>query len=317
MKHTLSEDATVVDFGAHFYPEEIKEHLSFTGGGSHSDEYAGLDRMHDPETRIREMKAAGVDAQVNSITTFMGHDDADVVAETNDALVEYVHEYDEFYGLASLPTAAGGDVAAEEFERCIDNGFNGVALNETHVSLTDEEMEPVYEVAESTGAPVFVHVPSLPYIDLRFNATFGRERALQESIAAVIHRGVYDRHPDVKMVWHHLGGNIAAMIGRIHLHLDEGRWPLQEDLKPFDEFKRQLEEFVYVDTSGFFGYSAPIRIALEEFPSTQILYATDYPGEPRGADELAAFIDAITGSANLNDAERILGANALELMVNV
>lgn len=311
MKRTIDDEWTVIDFGAHFFPEEL-EASARPGEG----EYIGLDRLHDPETVLAEMATAGVDAMVLSIPGYLGHDDAEEAREANDVLLEYVQRYDEFYGLAALPTGADGETAAAEFERSLDAGYHGAGLNESAIGLTDRSMEPVLEVADRTGAPVFVHIPSLPDVDYRLNAIFGREVGQQESITSVIHDGIYDRYPDLNLVWHHLGGNIASMLGRVHLHVDAGRWPKQEAMKPYDEFKRQFESRVYVDTSGFFGYTAPIRIALEEFPSTQLVFGTDHPAEPRSGDELGSLVNAILESGTVRDAQRILGENALDLLVN-
>lgn len=313
MKHQL-DDVTVVDFGAHFYPREVDEP---DRAGSHQDQHVGLNRIHDAETQVSEMRDAGVDAMVHSNSNYLGHQDADLTATANDALLEHVSAYDEFYGLAGIPTGAGGEDAATELERCIDNGFHGGGLDETRVELIDEEMEPVLEVADQTGAPILVHIPELPSVEYRLNATYGRELALQESITKVIHEGIFDRYPDLVLVWHHMGGNIASMLGRTHLQTDTGRWPDQENMKSYGEFKADIEEHVHVDTSGFFGYTAPIRIGLEEFPSTQVLFGSDYPWEPRDGDELRAFVDAVIKSVNHEDTCRILGQNALDLLVNV
>lgn len=313
MKHTLSSDTTVVDFGAHLYPTAVTPD-GFDWGGM--DELVGRDRLHDPETARAEMAEAGVDAVVVSNTLFMGHDDAAQTAASNDALWNIVEPTDALYGLASIPVGAGGEAAAAEFQRSIDTGFNGGGLHETTVGLTDDEMEPVLDVADRTGAPIFVHIPNLPSVEYRFNATFGRERAQQESISRVIHEEVYDRYPDLRIVWHHLGGNIAAMLGRVHLHTDPGRWPNQGPMKSSGAFKTDLEERVYVDTAGFYGYSAPLRCTLEEIPASQVLFGTDYPWEPRSSDETRRFVAAVCETTNRRDAERILGQNALDVLVN-
>ncbi|MGM0590327.1 MAG: amidohydrolase family protein [Halobacteriota archaeon] len=311
-KSTITDEFTVVDFGAHFYPPELNP-----SRGSESIERTGVDRVTDLDTQLGEMDEAGVDAMVHSMPYFLGHEDADRTANANDALWDYVSGYDEFYGLASLPTADSGDAAATEFERCLDAGFHGGALDETAVGLTDDAMEPVLEIADRTSAPIFVHVPSMPNVEFRFNAVFGREKAMAQSICSAINRELYDSYPNLNVVWHHFGGNIASMMGRVHLHADAGRWPNQETMKPYDEFKADLEERVYIDTAGYFGYSAPLRIALEELPSTQVLFGTDYPWEPRNGTELGEFVRAVTESVTTGDAERILGGNALDLLVNV
>ena len=316
MKHTLTDDVTVIDFAGHFYPAGLSEPDHDVDQFS-EDEHAGTDRKQDPETVIAEMREAGIDAMVISNTEYMGHDDAEEAAHSNDLLFEAVETYDEYYGLASVPIGAGGEEAAAEFERCLDTGFHGGGLHETDVGLTDEEMEPVLEVADRTGAPVFVHIPHLPNVEYRHNAVFGREHAQQVSISSVIHGELYDSYPDLNIVWHHLGGNIAAMLGREHLHADPGRWPNQESMKSYAEFKADLEERVYIDTAGFFGYTAPIRIALEEFPASQVLFGTDYPWEPRDAEEFGHLADAVFESGTHADAKRVLGENALDLLVNV
>lgn len=316
VKHTLTDDLTVVDFGAHFYPPELDEADPGVDQLS-EDEYAGVDRKSDVETVTAEMREGGYDAMVVSNTDYMGHGDADEAAEANDAMWEYVGPNDAFYGLGAVPIGDGGEAAAAEFERCLETGFNGGGLHETDVALTDSEMEPVLEVADRTGAPLFVHIPNLPNVEYRLNAVYGREHAQQESITRVIHDGVFDRYDDLTIVWHHLGGNIAAMLGRTHLHADPGRWPNQDTMKSFGEFKAQLEERVYVDTSGFFGYTAPIRLALEEFPATNVLFGTDYPWEPRSGEELGRLADAIVESTSQEAAKRVLGGNALDLLVNV
>jgi predicted TIM-barrel fold metal-dependent hydrolase len=312
MKSSVADDMTVIDFGAHHYPAALGE---YPKGGSAVNEF-GTDRLQDPETLIEEMEEGGIDIMVQSANRLLGNEDVELVEKGNDSLIDMVEEYDEFYGLGALPINAGGEIAAGEFERCLDNGLQGGGLHETEVGLTDEEMEPVLEVADQSGAPLFIHIPELPHDKHRDSAIFGREVAQQKSISAVIHEGIYDSYPNLNIVWHHLGGNIASMLGRVHLQLDEGRWPKQDHVVSFEEYKAQLEDRVYVDSSGFFGYTAPLRVALEEFPSTQVLFATDYPWEPRSGEELGDFVDSVLESGTRKDAKQILGENALDLMVN-
>ncbi|MGM0590430.1 MAG: amidohydrolase family protein [Halobacteriota archaeon] len=312
-KSSLDVDGPIIDFGAHFYPEEAD-----TSGrpGPEVEALTGYERIHDIETQVEEMHAAGVDGSVISMPYFLGHEDAEVTADANDILLDIIDPYEHLYGHASIPLVAGPQKAADEFERCLDNGYHSGGIDETDVALTDDEMKPVLEVANDTGAPIFIHVPHMPNIQYRFNAVFGRERELAQSICTVIHSGLLDEYPDLNLVYHHLGGNIASMLGRIHLHVDKGRWPLQDDMKSYPEFKQQLEERIYIDTAGFFGYHNPIRNALDELPATQVMFGTDFPWEPRDDEELSSFVEAITESATRQDAARVLGGNALDLMVN-
>jgi len=315
----MSSDTPTVDFGAHLYVEESMPPSlaeSFADGP-----FATTGT--DPATLLARYEEAGIDAAVLSQPYFMGHDDAAATAAANDALLDVVERHDEFYGLAAIPTEAGGEAAAAELERALDAGLHGGALETRSgdVRLPDDELDPVFSVADRAGAPLLVH-PALSDSlrssvlddDYFLDRIFGREAALAASIAEVIHRGILDRYPDLPFVFHHLGGNIAGMMGRVHLQLDGGRWPGQEKLKPWPEFKRQLEDRVYVDTSGFFGYHAALQTTLSELPSSQVLFGTDYPFEPRTTAELREFVDVVESVASDRDAARIRGGNALDLL---
>lgn len=317
-----SNDGTI-DFGAHLHPEAtipdahmnrpLTEHL-----GSIEYDAAVLSEWYD---------AAGITNAVLSQPYFLGHDDAAATAAANDALSEVLDEFNRFYGLAALPVGAGGDQAAREFERCIEHGYHGAGLQTRSGgnALTDPELEPIWEVADRTGAPVFVHPklhdslhPDVLDDDHLLNAIIGREAALLKSICTVIQDDLFASYPNLRLVYHHLGGNIGSMMGRIDLQLDPGRWPgRQEAVKEFDQFQSELEEHVYVDTAGFFAYRTPLQATIEAVPIENIVMGTDTPYEPRSAAELRRFVDVIDETLAPADARKVLRENALELLVNL
>ncbi|SFR64356.1 amidohydrolase family protein [Halogeometricum limi] len=310
----------IIDFGAHLVTDvpEFMEPLDDRIGPVHTD----------PEATIDRYKNAGIDRLVLSQPPFMGSTDVERTRNANDDLMDIVEGDDDLYGLAALPVGASGGEAADELERCLDRGYNGGALEtmSNGTKLTDEEVRPVLEVADREGAPLLVHpkidVSLHPEVDVlddkyRLNAVFGREAALSQSILEVVHMGILDDYPDLNLVFHHLGGNIASMMGRVHLHHILGRWPGQEHIESFDDFKQKLESRVFVDTSGFYGYHAPIRTTLEEFPSSQVLFGTDAPYEARDADELSRFATTVLDVASDTDSEAVLSGNALRLLANV
>jgi predicted TIM-barrel fold metal-dependent hydrolase len=310
-----------VDFGGHLYPESVYPDPI---RGSPLEELLGP-RLSDPDYVAELYHDAGIDEVVLSQPYYMGSADVDGVETANDALLDIVAEYEQFYGLAAVPVAAGGEDAAAEFERALERGHHGGAVETKTdgVELTDEALEPVFEVAERYDAPLLIH-PKLDQslhpeaLDDTYllNAIFGREAALSESLSKVIHEGVLDSYTDLNLVFHHLGGNIASMLGRIHLQLDEGRWPGQESVVSYDEFKRYLEDRIYLDTSGFFGYERPLRATFEEFPISQVVFGTDYPFEPRDEEELAELVTAVERTTSWTDTEQVLSGNALDLLVD-
>lgn len=311
-----------IDFGGHLYPETVYPEPIQEGP---IGDLLGP-RLYDPDYVASLYEQAGIDEVVLSQPYYMGSGDADAVETANDALLEVVDNYEEFYGLAAIPVAAGGETAAAEFERALDAGYHGGAIETKTdgIELTDAILESVFEVAERYDAPLLVH-PKLDeslhpeVLDDMYllNAIFGREAALSESISKVIHEEVLTSFSDLNLVFHHLGGNIASMLGRVHLQLDEGRWPGQSNVVDYDEFKRHLENRIFFDTSGFFGYHQPLQAIFDEIPVSQVVFGSDYPFEPRDDEELAMLTAAIDQTTSNKDAERVLSTNAQELLVNL
>lgn len=311
----------IIDFGAHLKADQGPPE-QYT---SRSLEMLG-DIVFEPSVVKEFYDQSLVDRAVLSNPHWMGHSDAEATAEANDAMAEVTSEYEMFYGLASLPMNAGGDAAAAEFERSLDIGLNGGAVEARTdgVELVNEAYEPVFEVAVANDAPIFVH-PKLRdslgvsgILDDAYKLTgiFGREVGLCESICKVIHTGVYDRYPDLTLVFHHSGGNIASFLGRARTYLDKPRWTWGEKAKDWPEFRADFDN-VYIDSSGYFDYPAPFRTALEELPSTNIVLGTDVPYEPRESSELDDRVVMMREVASDEDAERVLSTNALDILVNV
>lgn len=313
------QETDVIDFGAHLYPEVPQ---------SDDNPNKEMDRMlreWQPDLLFDRFSEAGIDGAVLSQPYYMGHNNTEETATANDALLEVVNQHDKLYGLAAIPVAAGADDAANEFERALEAGYHGGALETSSggIGLADDELRPVFDVAERYDAPILVH-PKLDNsihpdaFDDRYalNSVFGREAALSASICTVIHKEILDEYTDLDLVFHHLGGNIGAMMGRIKHRLEDGRWPDQANVKTFDDFKDQLEERVYIDSAGFLGYQDPVNTALRQFPDSQILFGTDSPFGARNVAELIRMRESIERAASKRDGDAILGGNALELLTN-
>lgn len=321
----MSEPASdgVVDFGAHLHPEAtIPDEMRDRPLTRHLGELE-----YDASALAEWFDAGGIDEAVLSQPYFTGHDDLAATAAANDALLAVLDARDRFYGLAAVPVGAGAEAAASELVRCLDAGYNGGAVETStgDVDLTSPAMEPVLEVADDAGAPLFVHPklhdslhPDVLDDDYLLNAIVGREAALLESICTVVHDDLFASYPDLDLVYHHLGGNLGSTMGRIELQLDPGRWPgRQEHVRSYEAFRADLDEHVHVDTAGFFARRSPLEAAVEELPVGNVLLGTDAPYEPRTADELARFVDVVETVLPPADARRVLRDNALRLLVNV
>lgn len=323
MKEKPDESTTIIDFGAHFFPGDPPEDQA---GHDFIEAQQGA-ALHRNIADLKERyDEAGVDGVTLSQEDIIGSSELERTREENDAMLDVASAHDDVYTLAAVPTGAGGRKAARELERCIDAGHNGGAIQTKSgdVELHHEEVEPVLEVANERGAPLFVHPkvhdslhPDALDDEWRLNSLFGREVAVCESIVKVVNSGVLDRYADLDLVFHHLGGNIASMLGRIRGDTRPGRAPETDRLKPYDEFLEQLEERVYLDTSGCYGDSAAFRATLEAFPASNVLFGTDFPYETRTPDDFRKIVSTIEGLRPRTETRDILGRNALELFVNV
>jgi predicted TIM-barrel fold metal-dependent hydrolase len=308
----------VIDFGAHYHPPEVFP------SGTRLDSLNKLvnNRINDFTELMKLYEGTDVDRLAVSQPYYMGNRDKSAVADANDKLVE-IAESENIFPIASIPLTNSGAQSAHEFRRALHDGCHAGAL-ETRtrgIELTDKIVEPVFEVADQKSAPIFIHPkltnslhPEALDNNYRLNSIFGRETALASSISKVIHEGVLDRYPNLSLVFHHFGGNIASMLGRVHVQLEDGRWEQQDNLKSFAEFKTQLRERVYVDTSGFFGYEAPLKTALEVFGPSQILFGTDAPFEPRTTKEVSRLLSTIRLNTTQEEYEMITEKNTLDLL---
>ncbi len=320
---TSTNSPKVVDFGAHFYPElpdeRHDEHKAI-------ERYAGSSICTDIDALREHYSAVGVDGAVLSQPYYMGSSDAEAVARANDALLECIEPYDELFGLATLPVAAGGETAAAELRRALEAGYNGAAVEtrSDSIELIDPELEEVFEIADRTGAPLLVH-PKLDHslgqgsLDdhWRLNEIFGREVALAECISKVIHEGIFEKYSNLSLVFHHLGGNLAAFLGRIEGAINRARRDSGDHLKTYEDFEKILGTRVHLDTSGYYGDVDQFRRSLQAVPSSHVLFATDFPYETVHPEAFQKIIDAIKTARGGQEREAILGGNAIELLVNV
>jgi len=309
--------STVIDFAGHIHPEPTAP-----DGVKQLNQYVG-EHHTDVEALIRWYDRSGYDGAALSQPAYMGHGDAEAVAEANDVLLDGIADRPNYFGLAAIPTAAGGESAAAEFQRALDEGYHGGAIETKTdgLELVDREVEPVLEVADQTGVPVLVH-PKLDdslepgVFDDRYllNAIFGREVALCESLTKVIHEGVLERYPNLTLVYHHTAGNLASMIGRIEIQLRPDQFPGQEHVVTYEEFESALRERIYIDTCGFLGHPAPLEAALDIIPPSHVLFGTDTPYEARTPAELGEYAAAVKETVDKDVADQILASNARALL---
>lgn len=225
--------------------------------------------------RIRLMDAAGIDVQVLSHVQpgiqVLADEQAELAVavsrEVNDWLAEAVAAYPaRFAGFAMLPTQSPAH-AADELERAIgDLGFKGALIN-GHTNgryLDDPWFDVLLGRAESLSVPIYIHPTDPPQavtdcyyapFDPALVPTWGWPVETGTHLLRLICAGVFDRHPNLKVIVGHMGELLPFCFTRLNVGMTMAGWLLSAD--PDDPPMRNsvgyyLRENVFVTSSGVF-----------------------------------------------------------------
>jgi predicted TIM-barrel fold metal-dependent hydrolase len=299
----------IADFHIHYAPEKlVKDKLGnepfklvYSNG---IPSYSFHPRLYQIEEHVKAMDLAGVDRAYISSAPGIEGSDLDVCRMINDDLVLWEKRFpSRIKGLAHIPPL-GGSEAIRELRRAVnDLGLKGVAMASIveERELDSDELYPFYQAVEELGAFLFIHpclaVPAVgSFEDFDLARAVGREFNLVMGTIRLINGGILERFPHLKIVMSHLGGGIAALLGRVRNYQNREFWGTAGDPrhgknppKPFDYYLDKI----YFDTGGFFGHINAVKSALLELKPTQLVFGTDYPQEIRSAEAMKGFVKGL------------------------
>src|SRR6266705_6030624 len=310
----------VIALEEHYYDPEVAK--TFDGPEGRAPEIRR--RLDDlSELRLAEMDEAGIDVQVLShgapSTQRLDPETAVRLARSaNDRLARAIVAHpDRFAGFAALPTP-DPQAAADELERTVTLlGFKGAMIHglTNGVFHDDKRFWPIFERAQALDVPLYMH-PGIPqpaiietyykeYIQqypniLRAAWGFTVETATQA--IRMILGGVFEAHPQLKIILGHLGEGLPFYLWRINMGLTrDGAGPTW--------FRDTFCEHFWITTSGFFSDPA-LLCCVMEMGIDRILFSIDYP-----------FVDNPPGTKwtetlplCAEDKEKLLNGNAKRLL---
>ncbi|RPI54556.1 MAG: amidohydrolase [Acidobacteria bacterium] len=263
----------------------------------------GVPMLVDLDERFRVMDRFDGYQQVLSIATppievlARPADAVDLARRANDGMAALVREYPErFPGfIASLPLN-DPDEALRETHRAIgDLGGRGIQLftNVCGKPLVAPEFLPLFDAMAAHDLPIWLH----PYRGAEISDYASEARSLYEiwwtfgwpyetsvAMARIVFAGLFDRHPGLKIITHHMGAMAPYFEGRLGPGWDQlGARTSDEDytlvLKGLK--KRPLDYFrmFYADTALFGAYDATV-CGLRFFSADHVLFASDSPFDP-------------------------------------
>jgi aminocarboxymuconate-semialdehyde decarboxylase len=232
----------------------------------------------------------------------------------NDGMAELVARHpDRFAGFAaSLPM---NDVAAavREASRAIEElGAWGVQIfsNINGRPLYQPETLPLFDLMAKHDLPMWLHpARGAEVADYRGEKksryeiwwTLGWPYETSVAMAHMVFGGLFERHPDLKVITHHMGGMIPYFEGRVGPGWDQlGTRTSDEDYGPLlarmkEQGRRPIDYFhrFYADTA-LFGALEATRCGLAFFGVERTVFASDSPFDPEG------------GSAYIRDTLRVI-----------
>lgn len=325
----------IIDIYTHLYPRAYFDALteSTSGLGSLAARMKSLPSVMDLDARFRQMDEFGDYRQVISLPAPALEEVAEPDLATrlarlgNDGLAELVARHSDRFP-AFVAAVALNDVpgAVVEARRAVTElGAKGLQIH-TNVNgrpLDDPEFQPIFAAAAELGVPIWLHPTrdaGMP--DYKAEAKsrfemwwcFGWPYETSVAMARLVFSGLFDRHPGLRIITHHLGGMIPYFDGRIGHGMEVlgSRTPDEDYSAVLPSLKRpHLDYFrdFYGDTA-LMGGTSGLHAGLKFFGADHVVFATDTPFAPIGPT-----ITALDGlDLTPEDRRKILSGNALRLL---
>jgi aminocarboxymuconate-semialdehyde decarboxylase len=233
----------------------------------------------------------------------------------NDEIASMMRHWPErFSGLATVPMQ---DVkaAVTELERAVSVlGLKGAMVDTQVNGLAWDEpsFAPLFKAAEELGAAIFFH-PSSARVSRwqgprRYHLSNTIGNTVEDTVvfAALIFGGVLDRHPNLKAVMAHGGGNTCFGIGR----MDRG-WQVRPEARiyiqqPPSRYLRRL----YYDCITW--SEAALRFLIDTVGADRVVLGSDWPWD-MGVESPGQWLNSMD-SITLEEKELIFHRNVERLL---
>jgi aminocarboxymuconate-semialdehyde decarboxylase len=264
---------------------------------------SGIPVLVDLEERLRIMDRYEGYAQVLTLANppleVVGRSDVtpDLARLANDSMAEIVERHPDRFPafVASLPMN-NPDAALREIDRAIDDlPATGVQMftNVAGRALDRPEFQPLFARMAERRLPIWLH-PARPASVADYSGearskydlwwAFGWPYETSVAMGRLVFSGIFDRHPDLAIITHHLGAMIPFCAGRVGGGLDQlgSRSDDPDDAAALGRLrKRPIDYFrmFYGDTALFGAWHA-MESGLAFFGADHVLFGTDMPFDP-------------------------------------
>jgi uncharacterized protein len=295
----------IVDIYCHIYPDRFFQEMTKVSPKLENigKRLRGVTKLFDLDARFREMDQFGDYRQIISLPNppieeiAEGETAAMLARVGNDAMAELCAKHrDRFPTFAAAVALSDVDTAMAETRRAIDDlGAGGVQIftNIAGRPLDEPAFRPFFALMAEYDLPIWLHparnagMPDYPAEQKsRYEMwwCFGWPYDTSVAMTRLVFSGLFDRHPDIKIITHHLGGMIPYYDGRVGPGLevlgartsDEDYSQILPSLKrPHLDYFREF----YGDTA-LFGGKYGLACGFDFFGPDHVVFATDTPLGP-------------------------------------
>jgi len=330
-----------LDVFTHFFPDRFFKTMMEIAP-THKDmgkRIRNIPLLHDLEARLAVMEEFGGDyQQILSMPSppieamVAPHQATELARIGNDGFADLIARHPErFPGFVASVALNDPDAAFSEARRAIkDLGACGVQVftNVNGAPLTSPEFLPLFDLMAEVDRPLWIHpARGAAVADYRTEDTskfeiwwtLGWPYETSVTMARIVFAGLFDKHPGLKIITHHMGGMIPYFEGRVGhgwdqlgtrtSDVDYGAVLATLKRRPLDYFR-----LFYADTA-LFGAAAGTACGLSFFGVDHVLFASDTPFEPTPGVYIRETIDVIDRLPITDEARgRIYAGNALKLL---
>jgi len=273
----------LIDWHSHHTPPEIAQELGkLTGRAPYIDKYDSVDFSQ----RIREMDAVRLDIQLVCQGAGVYADSLpaaqamEIVRKSNDLIAERIAPYrDRLLGIiaVSMKDIPG---SVQEIKRMAAKGFRAVLIYpkaDGEIVVDSPEAEPLFAKIAELGLPIFLHGatsskdPSLKRLEDEGAGVIYSviaDASVSECVVRMIASGLFDRHPNLKIVIRSGGGGLPLLLHRLFW---KHKGPQGEQ-----RYSDILLEHFYIDTAGV--DARTLQFLLDTLGEERIVFGSDYCG---------------------------------------
>ena len=330
-----------IDIYPHILPKRFAERIfSLPATGLNMQKrFREVPALTDLDLRFRIMDRYGDYVQVLTLCSppveVLGtpQETPELACIANDGMAELVEKYpDRFPGfVASLPMN-NPEAAFKEIDRAITElGATGIQIfsNVNGRSLDEPEFQPLFARMAAFNLPIWLHptrAPSFPDYQTEKRSrydlwwVFGWPYETTIAMGRLVFSGIFDRHPNLAIITHHMGAMLPYFEGRAGPGLDQlgSRTDDPDDAVALGRLRRRPLDYFrmfYADTA-LSGALPATECGLAFFGADRVLFATDMPFDPeKGPGFIRETVRVIDNMrASLVDKQKIYEGNARRML---